>query len=320
MVLYDLGVVSSPEPFGRLVHQGTILGELEYTRYRDAKGRSISAHLVRGGRHTESGVELTAELVPESAVEKQGDSFVLASEPAIAVDARANKMSKSRGNVVNPDDIVGRFGADAFRLYEMFMGPLEQVKPWSTRGVDGTFRFLNRVWRLLIDNDGNSRALELTEPSEEQLRLLHQTIAKVTNDFESMRFNTAIAALMEFTNAANKWQSMPRSAADKLILLLSPMAPHIAEELWARLGHAESLAYEPWPDFDAAYLVSDTVELAVQINGKVRGRISVAADASEEQVLAAAKSDANVARHLEGKPLRRAIYVPGRIVNFVIAN
>jgi leucyl-tRNA synthetase len=320
MVLYDLGVVSSPEPFGRLVHQGTILGELEYTRYRDAKGRSISAHLVRGGRHTESGVELTAELVPKSAVEKQGDSFVLASEPAIAVDARANKMSKSRGNVVNPDDIVGRFGADAFRLYEMFMGPLEQVKPWSTRGVDGTFRFLNRVWRLLIDNDGNSRALELTEPSEEQLRLLHQTIAKVTNDFESMRFNTAIAALMEFTNAANKWQSMPRSAADKLILLLSPMAPHIAEELWARLGHAESLAYEPWPDFDAAYLVSDTVELAVQINGKVRGRISVAADASEEQVLAAAKSDANVARHLEGKPLRRAIYVPGRIVNFVIAN
>jgi leucyl-tRNA synthetase len=229
-------------------------------------------------------------------------------------------MSKSRGNVVNPDDIVGRFGADAFRLYEMLMGPLEQVKPWSTRGVDGTFRFLNRVWRLLIDNDGNSRALELTEPSEEQLRLLHQTIAKVTNDFESMRFNTAIAALMEFTNAANKWQSMPRSAADKLILLLSPMAPHIAEELWARLGHAESLAYEPWPDFDAAYLVSDTVELAVQINGKVRGRISVAADASEEQVLAAAKSDANVARHLEGKPLRRAIYVPGRIVNFVIAN
>jgi len=294
-VLFDAGVISTPEPFVRLVHQGMILGELEFT--------------VDGKR------------VDEADVEKQGDRFVLRSNPAATVDARAHKMSKSRGNVVNPDDIVERYGADAFRLYEMFLGPLEQVKPWSTRGVEGTFRFLNRAWRLLIDTgDASLRgAIVDAEPGRDEARLIHQTIAKVTEDIEALRFNTAISALMEFTNAANKWDRIPRAAADSFVLLLAPLAPHLAEELWQRLGHAESLAYAPWPEFDPAYLVADSLVVAVQINGKVRAKIEVPADADEDTVLGLARADGNVSRHLEDMQVRRAIYVPGRIVNFVVA-
>jgi leucyl-tRNA synthetase len=230
-------------------------------------------------------------------------------------------MSKSRGNVVNPDEIIARFGADAFRLYEMFMGPLEQVKPWSTRGVEGTHRFLNRAWRLIIDERSDVLAETLTsrEPTAEELSLMHRTIAKVGEDIEALRFNTAISALMEFTNAANKWTSMPRVLADKFVLLLAPLAPHLAEELWQRLGHAASLAYEPWPKFDAKYLVSTTLEIPVQINGKMRGRIEVPSDADEQQVIELARADETVLRYLEGKELKRAIYVRGRIVNFVVA-
>ena len=310
-VLYDAGFVSTPEPFRKLVHQGMILGELEYTTYSDADGKPVSADNVRGGTDKRTGEKLGSQPTAEADVIKQGDHFVLRSQPEIVVDARAHKMSKSRGNVVNPDDVVARYGADAFRLYEMFLGPLEQVKPWSTRGVDGTYRFLNRAWRLL-ERVGSSEA------SIEQLRLIHQTIAKVSEDIEAMRFNTAIAALMEFTNAANKWPTIPREIAESFVLLLAPMAPHIAEELWQQLGHARSLAFAPWPVHDAAYLVSDTVELPVQINGKVRALIEVAADADEALVLETARADVNVARHLQGKEIRRSIYVPGRIVNFVI--
>ena len=295
-VLFDAKVISTPEPFLKLVHQGMILGELEFT--------------VDGKR------------VAEDEVEKQGERFVLRSDHSVVVEARANKMSKSRGNVVNPDEIVARYGADAFRLYEMFMGPLEQVKPWNTRGVEGTHRFLNRVWRLIagadMDDGGNAPALADVEPTREQLRLLHQTIAKVTDDIEAMRFNTAISALMELTNAAYKWPSVPRIVADNVALLLSPLAPHLAEELWQRLGHADSLAYHPWPVADAAYLKADVLEIPVQVNGKVRGKITVPAEAAEAEVIEIAKADQNVGKHLAGQTLKRAIYVRGRIVNFVV--
>jgi leucyl-tRNA synthetase len=294
-VLYDAGVVSTPEPFTKLVHQGTILGELEYT--------------------------VNGERVAEEQVEKQGDRFVLRDRPEVVVEARAYKMSKSRGNVVNPDEIITRFGADAFRLYEMFMGPLEQVKPWSTRSVDGTYRFLNRAWRLLVDEHSDGLTATLTDraPTAEELRVMHRTIAKVGEDIEALRFNTAISALMEFTNAAYKWDSVPRAIAAQFVLLLAPMAPHIAEELWQRLGHATSLAYEPWPEYDKRYLVSDMLEIPVQVNGKMRGRIEVPSDADEQQVIELARADEAVLRYLEGKELKRAIYVRGRIVNFVVA-
>jgi len=294
--LYDAGVVSTPEPFLKLVHQGMILGELEFT--------------------------VNGERVGEEQVEKQGDRFVLRDDPKVTVEARAYKMSKSRGNVVNPDEIVARYGADAFRLYEMFLGPLEQVKPWNTRGVEGTHRFLNRVWRLVAgseaDDGGNAPALVDVAPTREQQRLIHQTIAKVTEDIEAMRFNTAISSLMELTNAAYKWPQMPRAAAETLVLLLAPLAPHLAEELWQRLGSAESLAYHAWPVADPALVKADVLEIPVQVNGKVRGRISVPAEAQESEVIEIAKADQNVSKHLAGQSLKRAIYVRGRIVNFVV--
>ena len=278
------------------MHQGTILGELEFT--------------------------VNGERVDEEQVEKQGDRFVLRDKPSVTVEARAYKMSKSRGNVVNPDEIVARYGADAFRLYEMFLGPLEQVKPWNTRGVEGTHRFLNRAWRLIAGSDaedgGHAPALASDAPTREQQRVLHQTIAKVTEDIEGMRFNTAISALMELTNAAYKWPSLPRAVAEPFVLLLAPLAPHLAEELWARLGHQESLAYHAWPVADHALLKADVIEIPVQVNGKVRGKITVPAEAAESEVIEIAKADANVGKHLAGQSLKRAIYVRGRIVNFVV--
>jgi leucyl-tRNA synthetase len=318
--LYDAGVVSTPEPFMKLVHQGMILGELEYTKYVRADGSPVGARHVRAGVDQRTSTPVTAVRIDETEVVKSGDDFVLRDKPSVTVDARAYKMSKSRGNVVTPDDIIARFGADAFRLYEMFMGPLDQVKPWSTRSVDGTHRFLNRAWRLIIDdrNDRIAESVTSQEPSPEQLRLMHQTIAKVGDDIEALRFNTAIAALMEFTNAANKWPMLPRGLAEQFVLLLAPLAPHIAEELWQRLGHAESLAYAPWPQYDPKLLVSETLEIPVQINGKMRGRIEVPADADEERVIALARADENVLRYLDGKALKRAIYVRGRILNFVV--
>jgi leucyl-tRNA synthetase len=320
-VLYDAKVISTPEPFVKLVHQGMILGELEFTCYRDAAGSAVSLEHVRDGKDARTGAAVTATRVADEHVEKQGDRFVLREQPGIAVDARAFKMSKSRGNVVNPDEIVERYGADAFRLYEMFMGPLEQVKPWNTRGVEGTHRFLNRAWRLVAGSDDAASpgpSLDAAEPTREQLRVLHQTIAKVTEDIEAMRFNTAISALMEFTNAAYKWPNMPRACAEAFVLLLAPLAPHLAEELWERLGHGVSLAYHAWPVAEARYLKADVLEIPVQVNGKVRGKISVPAEAQEAEVIEIAKADANVGKHLAGQAVKRAIYVRGRIVNFVV--
>jgi len=318
-VLYDAGVVSTPEPFRKLVHQGMILGELEYTAYVAENGTYVSAEHVEDGRDAVSGRPVTAKRIAEADVEKRGERFVLRAEPNVLVDARAHKMSKSRGNVVNPDEIVAQHGADAFRLYEMFMGPLEQVKPWSTTGVDGTHRFLNRVWRLLTDEEGKlSPKVVRDAATREQLRVLHRTIAKVTEDIEALRMNTAIAALMELTNAAYKWDRVPHEFAEKLTLLLSPFAPHIAEEVWSLLGHTESIAYAPWPEADPSLLVSDTLEIPVQVNGKMRGRVTVPADADQDAVIAIAREDDNVRRHLEGQNVRRAIYVQGRILNFVV--
>jgi leucyl-tRNA synthetase len=321
-LLYDIGIASTPEPFKKLVHQGMILGELEFTEYRDAAGRPVSAEQVRDGAQVQSGAAVESLRIDDDAVEKLGEHFVLRSDSTVRVEARAYKMSKSRGNVVNPDDIVATYGADAFRLYEMFLGPLEQVKPWNTRGVEGTHRFLNRVWRMIAGSGGGelSPAISDTEPSREQLFVLNRTLAKVTEDIEALRFNTAIAALMEFSNAAGRWRELPRAIAESFVLMLSPLAPHIGEELWRRLGHEESLATAPWPRIDETYLIRDTIEVPVQVNGKVRGRIEIPAEATEEQVLTLAKQDQNVARYLGNGDIKRAIYVRQRIVNFVVSN
>jgi len=319
-VLYDAGVVSTKEPFQTLVHQGLILGEMEYTAYVSPDGEPVSAEHVDDGVDTRTGAEVESRSVDKADIQKDGDQFVLAETPDVRVDARSHKMSKSRGNVVNPDDVIDEYGADALRLYEMFMGPLEQVKPWSTSDVDGVFRFLNRVWRLVIDEETGtiSESVRDVEADADQQRVLHKTIKKVTGDIEDLSFNTAIASMMEFVNAAYKWDAVPRSTIDPFMQLLNPFAPHITEELWERLGHDETIAYTDWPSYDEEKIKKDVVSMAVQVNGTVRATIEIPADAGEEEALATARSDDNVKRYLDDGDVRREIYVPGRIINFVV--
>ena len=232
------------------------------------------------------------------------------------------KMSKSRGNVVNPDDVIDAHGADAFRLHEMFLGPLEAVKPWSTRSIEGVDRFLNRVWRLgeLAASDTRHAADKATRVPSGLERKRHETIKRVTEDIERLRFNTAISALMEFVNAM--YEAMPpaatRVAVETLVLLLAPFAPHLCEELWERLGHRESLAHAPWPAFNPAALVESELRLVVQVNGKVRARVTVPAHISESQLRTTVLADEQVKKHIDGQPIKQFIVVPKRLVNIVV--
>jgi leucyl-tRNA synthetase len=312
-VLFDRGHVSTPEPFHRLVNQGMILGETEYTGYQDASGRWVSSPAKE---------ELTAVKLEDDQIVKKGDGFVLAADPSIRIDARAHKMSKARGNVINPDVVVEDYGADSLRLYEMFMGPLEAVKPWSMKGVEGVYRFLGRAWRMIVDFEADAIGLDPrvkdVEPTLEQAKIVARTVAAVTDDLEAMRFNTAISRLMEFVNAFTGQEIRPIRAMETFTLLLSPMAPHLAEELWEILGHEATLAYAPWPTFDPALLKDDEIEVPVQINGKLRVRISVPADADVAQLEAAARSDEKIIALIDGKAIRKTIVVPGKLVNFVL--
>jgi leucyl-tRNA synthetase len=359
-VLYDLGYVSTPEPFYKLVNQGLILGEMEFTAFAFADGRPCSASDLRDieeeaapagrrmiGIHKQTGEKLAGRRIAEEQVTKAGDGFSLKSDPRIRVDARSFKMSKSRGNVINPDDILAEYGADAFRLYEMFMGPLEMVKPWSTRSVEGVYRFLGRVWRLFIEEQSQtefeqrvtvepqraaefldklrlSPAIRGIEPSAAQLKALHACIKKVTEDLDGFRFNTAISALMVFINEAMGWETLPASVLRNFLILLQPFAPHLSEELWSRLEAAlpappASLGYAPWPQFNPALLVEDTLDIPVQVNGKLRDVITVPANASGADLEAAAKGSEKVKPFLEGKTVRKVIVLPRKLVNIVAA-
>ncbi|MBD2844488.1 leucine--tRNA ligase [Paenibacillus sp. IB182496] len=257
-VLYDIGVVSTKEPFQKLVNQGMILG------------------------------------------------------------TNNEKMSKSRGNVINPDEIVGSYGADTLRMYEMFMGPLEATKPWNGSGVEGVHRFLSRVWRLFVAEDGALNSKIADVPGEEGLRRTwHRTIKKVTDDYEQLRFNTAISQLMIFTNEAYKADALPREAMTHFVQLLAPVAPHIAEELWARLGHAESVSHSVWPSYDEALTVDQEVEIVVQVNGKIVQRLAVAADLEGAELERAARVLDKVQAAISGKTVRKIIAVKGKLVNIV---
>ncbi|HCT55169.1 MAG TPA: leucine--tRNA ligase, partial [Balneola sp.] len=295
-VLFDCGILSTKEPFQKLVNQGMILGEMEYT---SKDGKKLS----------------------DDEVEKKGDGFVDKSTGA-KVEARAHKMSKSRGNVINPDNIIAQYGADSLRLYEMFMGPLEQVKPWSTKGVEGVNRFLNRAWRLLINEDSGELSSKINEdePTKDQLKALHEAIKKVTEDIESLRFNTAISSLMIFTNEANQWKTIPKSIAQDFVILLSPFAPHICEELWKMLGNNDSIAYAEWPEFVEEYLKEDSILYPIQINGKVRSEINISSQKAgdKEYVLEQAKQDEKIKEYLKDSDIIKEIFVPQRIINLVV--
>ena len=296
-VLFDRGHVSHPEPFAKLVNQGMILGEMEFT-------------LPNG------------EKVAADDVEKKGEAFVLKDNPKVKVDSRAHKMSKSRGNVINPDDIVQNYGADALRLYEMFMGPLEQSKPWSMQGVSGVKGFLDRAWRMIIDQHAEEICLHpgvsQETPSKEANKVLHKTIKAVTEDLEKMSFNTAISRMMECVNYFTKQDARPQTLMESFVLLLAPFAPHISEELWHALGHPNSLAYEPWPAFDEALTVDEQIEIPVQINGKVKVKIQVPRDTSKDALETLARDDQRVEKLIGSAAVMKVIVVPGRLVNFVI--
>jgi leucyl-tRNA synthetase len=315
-VLFDLGFVSTVEPFQKLVNQGMILG-FAYRCFKDAAGGvwGLDDVVVEGGapRHTGTGEVLTSEYVPVDAVKWEAETAWHPTAPGVRLDVLTEKMSKSRGNVVNPDVIVAEYGADAMRLYEMFMGPLEVVKPWNTKDIQGVRRFLDRVWRLV------ARGVSEEPAGDAQRRALHKTIDKVTRDLDGMRFNTAISALMVLVNELYKEERSARESLEGLVLLVSPFAPHLGEELWRTLGHTDTLAYEPWPQADPALLVEDTVVLAVQVNGKLRAQLEVARDLPPAEIERRALALPNVQTHTAGLTIRKVIVVPGRIVNVVVS-
>jgi leucyl-tRNA synthetase len=298
-VLYDLGHVSSAEPYRRLVNQGYI----QAFAYTDARG----------------------SYVPASEVIERGDRFVYPGpDGEVEVFQEFGKIGKSLKNSISPDEICDDYGADTLRVYEISMGPLEASRPWATKDVVGAHRFLQRVWRLVVDEQtGETRVVDTPGQQElatDTLRALHRTIAGVAEDYAALRNNTAAAKLIEYTNHLTKKHrdSLPRAAVEPLVLMTAPLAPHLAEELWLRLGHTTSLAHGPFPESDPAYLVEDTVEYPVQVNGKVRGRVVVAADADDAAVKAAALADDKVQAFLAGAEPRKVIVVAGRLVNLVV--
>ncbi len=331
-VFYDLGLVKTKEPFQKLINQGMILGE-SYRYYDDnpSDKPDVPVNLydfdevtLKGGSAwaKETGDELKARwIMPNEARFGSDGRPHHPDHPELVLDPVIEKMSKSRGNVVNPDDVVNELGADSLRLYEMFIGPLEKAAPWSTKDIPGVSRFLHRAHRLLLHDasDGPSRLRELApgDGTQEQARLTAATIVGVTEDIEAMRFNTAISKLMVMVRDITKDGPLPESSARVFVLLLSPFAPHLGEELWAWLGNEDTLAYEPWPEADASLLVEDTITLAVQVNGKRRDEITVAANAEEEAIAEAAIASQGVQRHLQGREPRKVIVIPGRLVNIV---
>jgi leucyl-tRNA synthetase len=293
-VLFDLGHVSTPEPFHRLYNQGMITA----AAYTD-----------------ERGVYVPAEEVVERAGEYQYEG-----QPVTRHDG---KMGKSLKNAVTPDDIYRDYGADTLRLYEMFMGPLDVSRPWNTRDIVGVHSLLRRFWRNVVDEDTGALRVSDAAADDDTRRLLHRTISKVRADMGTLEFNTAIAELFKLNNRLNEvvadTSAAPREVVEGMTLMLAPLAPHIAEEVWARLGHTDTITYEPFPEADPALLVDDEVEIPVQINGKVRGRVRVATGADDIAHEAAARADEKIAALLDGVDVRKVIVVPGRMVNLVVA-
>ena len=290
-VLFDLGFVSSQEPYRRLYNQGYI----QAYAYTDSRG----------------------VYVPAAEVEEKDGKFYYNGEE---VNQEYGKMGKSLKNAVAPDDICRDFGADTLRVYEMSMGPLDTSRPWATKDVVGSQRFLQRLWRLAVNEDTGELATTAANLSEDDLKQLHRTIAGVRDDYENLRLNTVVAKLIEYVNYLTKTYrtEAPRAAVEPIAQLVSPIAPHIAEELWQRFGHDETITYQPFPAFEEKYLVDDEIEVPVQINGKVKARINVAADADQEAVFEVVLADAKIAELTSGKNVVKKIYVPGRMVNLVV--
>lgn len=288
--LYDIGVVPTKEPFQKLYNQGMILGQ----SFRDSRGA----------------------LVPTNMVEKRGTAWVNI-ETGEELEEAPAKMSKSLKNVVNPDDVIDKYGADTLRMYEMFMGPLDASIAWSENGLEGSRKFLDRVWRLLVDENNKMRDRITTVNDGKLTKVYNQTVKKVTEDFNNLHFNTGISQLMVFVNEAYKVDVLPYEYMEGFVQLLAPIAPHIGEELWAILGNEGGISYVPWPTYDEAELVEDEIEVVFQINGKVRAKVNVARDLAKEELEKIALSDEIIQANIEGKTIRKVIVVPNKLVNIV---
>lgn len=323
-VLYDYGYVSTKEPFKKLFHQGLIMGEMEYIMFVNEAGEPISAEYV-SGTGSYKGEKLVSKKLEESEVIKKRDAdrkteyFVLKENEEIQIQARTFKMSKSRGNVINPDVVIAKYGADSLRVFEMFLGPLQDAKPWADKGIEGVNRFLNRVWRLMVNEDGKlSDDVQDIELSKEQEYVLHSTIKKVSEDIESLHFNTAVSQMMIFVNEFNKSKIKPKEAMRKFVLLLAPFAPHIAEELWEKLGFSDSVVLQLFPDYDESKTIKQSIEFVVQVQSKIRAKIPVANDTPKEELERLALADERVKKHIAGMQIRKVIYVPNKLINFIV--
>ena len=290
-VLFDLGHVSTPEPFQKLFNQGMILA----FAYEDSVGSKVPSDEVeeRNGKYYKIGTDMELRQI-------------------------VAKMSKSLKNVVNPDDVVQQYGADSLRLYEMFMGPLEATKPWQSQGLEGMYRFLSRAWRVIAGDDETTPVFSHDSAPADLIRMAHQSIIKVSDDIDNMRFNTAISQLMVFNNELVRSAVRYRSVCEIFVQLLHPFAPHVAEEMWSLLGHSGSLTHVAWPVADPALAVESSVEVVFQVNGKVRARAQVAKDTSSEELQKLALADAQMAKYLENTSTIKTVVVPNRLVNFVV--
>ena len=322
-VLYDYGYVSTFEPFKRMFHQGLILGEMEYTLFVDENNEPISSELVRSDYSTSDSKMVTFRKLQEADIvkikDKSKEYHVWKENQNIKIDARVFKMSKSRGNVINPDDVIEKYGTDSLRVFEMFLGPLEDSKPWSDKGIEGVNRFLNRLWRMLVTEENtlsaNVQDIELTPEQDYQL---NYTIKKISEDIENLRFNTAVSQMMIFVNEFMKSELKPRKAMELFVLSISPFAPHIAEELWRFLGHNDSIVLQPYPSYDESKCTKSQIEFVVQVNSKIRGKINLPADLNKEDYEKLALADENVQKYIENNQVKKVIYVPNKLINFIV--
>ena len=330
-VMFDLGLVHTPEPFQKLLNPGMILGH-SY-RYFDNNLSDDSAFAAQAcptsavrfdhetPLHNKTGEELKARWVASADVRWQDGTPMHPTIDGLALEEVTEKMSKSRGNVVNPDEILAEYGTDALRLYEMFMGPLEKGAPWSSASIPGVARFLQRAFRLIrgdAAHEGAESPVVDGSGTPNQARLTARTVQGVTQDIEAMRLNTAIAKLMVFARDITKDGPLPRAAAEAFVVLLSPFAPHLAEELWEGMGHAAGLAHQAWPTCDPALAAHEELTIPLQINGKLRSRIQVSVDAHKDDILERARNDDRVREGLKGATPRKVIYVEKKLVNFVV--
>jgi len=323
--LYDLGLTVETEPFKRLINQGKIQGRSNFV-YRVVGTKKFVSYHKRKEYDTQRihvdvnivhNDELDIQAFREWMPEYQDAEFILEDNGTYVCGTEIEKMSKSKHNVVNPDDLIEQYGADTFRLYEMFLGPIYEDKPWDTQGIEGVFRFVKKFWRLFHDENNNFKVSE-DEPDKKELKILHQTIKKVTDDMERFSFNTTISQFMICTNQLNELKCNKRAILEPLTVLLSPFAPHMAEELWRLLGHEETIAHVRDPEFNEEYIKESTYEYPVSFNGKMRFKMELPLDMPKEEIEKKVLEEDRSQKYLQGKTPKKVIVVPKKIINVVV--